>query len=61
MQPLWRLALDVHPNPSTLSITTGLQSSEYKDVSIGPGLHPQSIHPSIWHWISVYKGKVEIA
>jgi len=26
--------------PSTLSITTGLQSLEYKDVSIGPGLHP---------------------
>jgi len=26
--------------PSTLSITAGLQSSEYKDVSIGPGLHP---------------------
>jgi len=29
----------VHPSPSTLSITTGLQSSEYKDVSIDPGLH----------------------
>jgi len=34
------LALHVHPSPSTLSIITGLQSSEYKDVSIGPGLHP---------------------
>jgi len=38
--PLWKLALHVHPSPSTLSITTGLQSSENKDVSIGPGLHP---------------------
>jgi len=34
------LTLHVHPNPSTLSITTELQSSEYKDVTIGPGLHP---------------------
>jgi len=44
------------PSPSTFSITAGLQSSEYKDVSIGSGLHP-----SICHSISVYKGKVEIA
>jgi len=38
--PLWKLALHVHSSPSTLSITTGLQSSEYKDVNLGPGLHP---------------------
>jgi len=34
------LALHGHPSPSTLSIITGLQSSEYKNVSIGLGLHP---------------------
>jgi len=34
-------SLEIGPAcPSTLSIITGLQSSEYKDVSIGPGLHP---------------------
>jgi len=34
-------SLEIGPAcPSTLLITTGLQSSEYKDVSIGPGLHP---------------------
>jgi len=32
--------LHVHPSPSTLSITIGLQSSENKDVSIDSGLHP---------------------
>jgi len=32
---LWRLALHVRLSPSTPSITTGLQFSEYKDVSIG--------------------------
>jgi len=50
-------SLEIGPAcPSTLSITTGLQSSDYKDVSIDPGLHL-----SICHWISVYKGKVEFA
>jgi len=34
------IGLHIYPSPSTLSITTGLQSSENKDVSIGPGFHP---------------------
>jgi len=38
------------PSPSTLSITTGLQSSEYKDVTIGPGFHP--VHSPFHSWAS---------
>jgi len=51
------MTIQVHP---PFQLPLDFKSSEYKDVSICPGLHP--VH-SAFHlpWISVYKGKVEIA